>query len=98
MDQIQITLEEVTQTAMKIRSCNEQLNEKLMIMKQYMNDLESSWQSPAANAIREKFNGMLPIFNNYYEIIQLYAKFLDVTVSAYEQTENSIYHQASTFM
>ncbi len=98
MDQIQITLAEVVQTAAQLRSCNDQLNERLLTMRKMMNELEQGWQSPAAAAIREKFNGMLPIFTNYYEIISTYAKFLDMTAEAYEQIENSIFQQASSFL
>lgn len=98
MDQIQITLAEVTHTAVQIRSYNDQLHEKLMLLKQHMDHLEKGWQSPAANTIKEKFNGMLPIFTNYHDINQTYAKFLDVTVQAYEQTETAINQQAASFM
>lgn len=98
MDQIQITLAEVTQTAVQVRHCNIQLYENLLAMRKQMNDLEQAWQSPAAQSIREKFNGMLPTFENYREIIDIYAKFLDQTVSAYEQIETAMQQQASSFL
>lgn len=97
MDEIQITLAEVTNTAVLIRQHNMQLQEKLMMIKKMMNDLEVGWQSPASLTIREKLNGMLPLFSNYYEIIESYAKFLEQAVLLYEQTERSILQQANSF-
>ena len=40
MDQIQITLAEVVQTAAQLRNCNDQLNERLLTMRKMMNELE----------------------------------------------------------
>lgn len=98
MEQIQITLAEVTQTAVRLRQYNQQLYDNLIAMRKQMNALEQSWQSPAATSIREKFNGMLPTFDNYREIINTYAKFLDQTVVAYEEIETAMQQHASSFI
>ena len=85
MEQIHIELAEVTKTAQEVRRCNTQLEQELMTMRKYMNELQSTWNSPAAETIRAKFNHMVPIFENY------------VTVSGYETCENTINQNASSF-
>lgn len=97
MSEIQITIAEVAQTANKLRQHNQRLNEILMAIKKIMNDLEANWQSPAAQTIRQKLNGMQPLFSQYYETIEAYAKFLDQTAIVYEQAESIMNQQASSF-
>ena len=62
MDQLQITLAQVTQTAASIRSQNQQLNSCLQEIGTSMNQLAAYWQSPASEKIRSRFHGMLPVF------------------------------------
>lgn len=97
MEQIHIVLADVTKAAQEVRRCNKQLNQELMTMRKYMNELQSTWNSPAAETIRSKFNQMTPIFENYREVIENYAKFLDMTVSSYETCENAIHQSAASF-
>lgn len=94
---IKISLGEVSATAGAIRTLNTSLNDKLLEIQKQMNDLASTWQSPAGETIREKFNGLVPAFENYKQIIEAYAKFLDNTVSSYEATESQIQNNASAF-
>lgn len=97
MENIMISLADVTKTAAEMRRHNEQMMQELYEMKQIMNQLSANWQSPAAETIRSRFNGMIPIFENYREIVEGYAKFLDHTVTVYESTENSIQQNAASF-
>jgi len=97
MENILISLADVTNAAQTMRRQNETLLQALMEMKRIMNSLSANWQSPAAETIRARFNGMVPIFENYRDIVESYAKFLDYTVSSYEATENSIQQGASSF-
>ena len=39
---------------------------------------------------------MQPKFDNYREVIESYAKFLDNTVAKYESTENTLHSNASS--
>ncbi len=57
MDQLQITLAQVTQTAASIRSQNQQLNSCLQEIGTSMNQLAAYWQSPASEKIRSRFHG-----------------------------------------
>lgn len=97
MEQLQISLADVSNTAQRIRHINQDLDQTLQQMRQIMNQLATSWQSPAAETIRTKFNGMTPIFQNYKDIVDSYAKFLDATVVSYETIENSMQQNASSF-
>ncbi len=94
---IHISLAEVSKTAGTIRTLNTSLDERLNEIKKQMNDLSSTWQSPAAETIRSKFNALVPVFENYKQIVESYAKFLDNTVTSYESTETAINNNASAF-
>ena len=47
---IKISLGEVSATAGTIRTLNTSLNDKLLAIQKQMNDLASTWQSPAVSA------------------------------------------------
>lgn len=94
---IKISLGEVSSTASTIRTLNTSLEGRLDDIKTEMNALSSTWQSDAAETIREKFNALAPKFATYKEIVESYAKFLDTTVSSYDATETAINSNASAF-
>lgn len=97
MEAIMISLAEVSKTATQVRSLNSELMQELLEMKRIMNALAAQWQSPAADTIRSRFNAMMPVFDNYRDIIENYAKFLDQTVVGYEATETNIQQSAASF-
>ncbi len=97
MEQIVISLSDVTRCAGELRRKNEELTQELSEMKRIMNDLAAYWQSPASETIRSRFQGMNAVFANYREIIDTYASFLDATVTSYEATEQRIHQNASAF-
>lgn len=97
MDGIKITLNEVSATAGTIRSLNQQLTAKLEEIKAQMDGLASTWQSDASDTIRSKFSGLQPRFEEYREVVENYARFLDSTVQAYETAESNINNNASMF-
>ena len=94
---INITLAEVTATASSIRSTNTNLSNTLSQIKTQVANLSGSWQSDASETIRAKMNAMESKFENYREVVESYAKFLDNTVANYEATESSINSAASSF-
>ena len=83
-DFIDISLAEVANTASSIRATNQRLKTNLGDIKTQMNSLSQSWSSPA-------------VFQNYYDIIDKYALFLDQAVEAYDTTETTINTGASQF-
>ncbi|MCA1030227.1 pore-forming ESAT-6 family protein [Bacillus timonensis] len=94
---INISLPEVSKTAQSIKAINEDLSARLEEIRKEMNNLAQSWQSDSSNTIREKFNSLSPRFEEYKNIVNSYAVFLDQTVEIYNQTETQINNNASQF-
>lgn len=95
MANIQISLQEVQDTANQLRSLNMLMDEELNAMKSEMNRLDSSWISDGSLEIRNKFNLFSTRFEKQKETINQYAKFLDLAVSAYDTLETTITSNAS---
>lgn len=97
MEQIKISLSEVTATAAKIRSLSLELDEVLSRTSRLMNELSSVWISPGANSIVERFNVFARKFLEESEAIEAYARFLDYTVTTYDSMEAVIEANAAGF-
>lgn len=95
MANIQISLQEVQDTANQLRSLNMLMDEELNAMKSEMNRLDSSWISDGSLEIRNKFNLFSSRFEKQKETINQYAKFLDLVVSSYDTLETTITSNAS---
>ena len=59
---INVSTQVLLDTAVKVRNCNNAMDEKLTTINQKMNDLDSSWKSDAANDIRSAMNALRPKF------------------------------------
>lgn len=94
---ISISLGEVAKTAGTIRSINQNLTARLEEIKKEMNSLAATWQSDASNTIRNNFNALAPRFEEYKNVVESYAKFLDNTVTNYNAAETAINSNASQF-
>lgn len=95
MANIQISLQEVQDTANQLRSLNMLMDVELNAMKSEMNRLDSSWISDGSLEIRNKFNLFSSRFEKQKETINQYAKFLDLAVSSYDTLETTITSNAS---
>ncbi len=95
MANIQISLQEVQDTANQLRSLNMLMDEELNAMKSEMDRLDSSWISDGSLEIRNKFNLFSSRFEKQKETINQYAKFLDLAVSSYDTLETTITSNAS---
>lgn len=96
-DSLDISLPEVSNTAVAIRSCNGNIQDNLGNIKTQMNQLVNSWSSPAGESIRNRFNELDETFANHYEKISNYATFLDTTVDAYTDMEQQLTNSADSF-
>lgn len=96
-DSIKISTQVLTDTAQKVRNCNTAMDEKLADINKNMNDLEATWKSDAASDIRAAMNALKPKFEQYKNVIESYAKFLNNTAQSYESTESAIQTNASAF-
>ena len=94
---IQVTTQVLTETAGKIRGINANMDGKLADINAKMDGLESTWQSSASTDIRAAMNAMKPRFEEYKNVVESYAKFLDATAQAYEVTETTAQSNASAF-
>lgn len=95
METIQITIEEVENTAEKIRMISEVLNETLEDIKQEINSLDSVWMSDASEMLKERFLSFSNRFPVFKETIDSYAQFLVLTAETYQNVEASIHSNAS---
>jgi len=97
MDQIKITLPEVSNTAAQIRSLNSNLEDNLNYVKNLMTELNSVWLSEGSETLLGRFNKFATKFVDESETIESYAKFLDFTVTSYDSLESTITSNASNF-
>ncbi len=97
MEDIRITLPEVSSSAGAMRSINASLDDTLNSISKMMNDLSSVWKGTAGEAIVQRFKTFSSRFIDESETIEEYAKFLDYTVSSYDSLESTLTNNASTF-
>ncbi|MBQ1445610.1 MAG: pore-forming ESAT-6 family protein [Solobacterium sp.] len=95
MDHLNISLEQVSETAALLRTLNQSMYDSLQQMKRYMNDTDSSWMSEAGETIRTRFNQFALRFESQKEDIDSYARFLDRTVTDYDTLETTLNANAS---
>lgn len=95
MNGINISLQEITDSASRITTLNSNLHETLQNMKKEMNMLNDSWISDAARETIRKFNLVSLRFDKQKEVIDAYTKFLLLTVSSYDSLESTITANAS---
>lgn len=97
MDELKISLPEVSQTASSIRNYNANLDETLSYVNKIMNELNSIWLSNGEETLISRFRNFAQKFINESEVIENYARFLDETVSSYDSLESTIVANASNF-
>ncbi|MBQ8580260.1 MAG: WXG100 family type VII secretion target [Oscillospiraceae bacterium] len=97
MADIKISTQVLVDTAAKVRKLNDTMDLKLAECNKSMQALESSWKSDAASDIRANMNALKPRFEQYKNVIESYAKFLDNTARSYESTESAIQNNAAAF-
>lgn len=96
-DSIKVSTQVLNSTATKIRKNNAAMDAALQDINKTMNNLESSWKSDAASDIRANMNALKPRFEQYKQVIESYAQFLDRTANDYEVTESTIQTNAGSF-
>lgn len=97
MDDIKITLPEVSNSAATLRSINSNLDDVLNQTSRLMTGLNDFWKGTAGETIVQRFNKFANRFIDESETIEEYAKFLDYTVSSYDSLESTITTNASNF-
>ena len=97
MDQINISLSEVSNIAAQIRSCNASLDDILSGVNRMMNEINSIWQSDGQERLLVAFQKFSTRFIEESEVLESYAGFLDATVSDYDSLESTIVANAGNF-
>ena len=95
MDHLNISLEQVSETAAVLRTLNQSMQESLAQIKRMMNETDLSWLSESGETIRSRFNQFALRFESQKEDIESYARFLDRTVSDYDTLETTLNANAS---
>lgn len=97
MEQIRISLDEVSEIASSIRLLNSNLDDVLAYVNRTMHELSSVWISEGAETLMNRFSSFASRFLKESETIENYARFLDYTVSSYGSLESTITANASSF-
>ena len=97
MEDIRITLPEVSNCAASLRNINSGLDEVLTSVNKLMLELGSVWKGTAGETIVERFQKFSSRFIDESETIEEYARFLDYTVSSYDSLESTITSNATNF-
>ena len=97
MDQINISLVEVSNIAAQIRSYNASLDDILSQVNRMMNELNSCWESAGEERLLSAFQKFSARFIEESEVLESYANFLDMTVSDYDSLESTIVANAANF-
>ncbi len=90
MEQIEIKVEEVRSSASGIKKLNVELKDILQKVSKEMHALNSTWSSPAQEALLIKFKQLLPMFDTYEQVINQYVTYLETTCDSYELLEKQM--------
>ncbi len=90
MENIHISLDDVTETASRIRHLSDAMYEDLTAMKKDMNLLSGTWISEGSEEIRNRFNMLSARFEDQKDVIDSYSDFLTYTASVYDTLETTI--------
>lgn len=77
---------------------NQKLLDKLHEIQKLIRSLEGEWESNSASEIRSKIQGMEPRFQNYYDVVENYAKLVRNIAMEYKATEQTNTSNASQFL
>ena len=94
---INIDTQQVKNLGVSIASQNNELNRILMEIEACMREIDQTWNSPAGDEMASAFTKIKPDFENSTNLINKYAKFLQLVAETYEETENRIKQGSTSF-
>lgn len=97
--EIKISIDQVAQIATSLEGLNNKLKEQLITSQETISNLTNIWEGDAAQATVEAYNGFASKhFQNYYDVIDSYVKFLRANVvEGYTETETANVTLADAF-
>ncbi len=90
MDFEKMKPELVAEQAHQIKISADNVREILDSAKKNMNTLNDSWDSKASRKVAERFTSLSSNFNNFYQAITEYSKFVDDAQKAYVEAHNEV--------
>ncbi len=96
--QIKVEYGRFEQRATTLSKHNQTLLDELHEIKDLINSLAGGWESNSAARIREKITAMEPRFEDYYNVVDNYVKFIRNTAQSYEATEKTNTSNADQFV
>lgn len=93
---IEISTQVLRDTAETVRRLKESLNDTLKDANTTVQNLESTWDSDAGRRIREGMRSMESRFEQYRNIVETYAAFLETTADEYDRIETDLTRNANS--
>ncbi len=90
MAEMKITIEQLTNTAGKIRTINGTLKELLQNFSKSVTDLQNTWESDAGTHTKTAIDNLKPRFEDYYNVLASYAQHLDDTAESFKTNEGTL--------
>lgn len=98
MNDIKISLADISQLANELRRINNNLDDVLEYVRNEMKSLNVAWISDGSEMIRQRFEYFAKKFIEESELVESYARFLDYTVNSYDSLETTITENAANFI
>lgn len=87
---IQVSPELLTGKATELRTLKAQHDEAMTKMRSLILGLNEIWKGEAQDALVAKYEGMQPTFNNFSEMLESYAKLMDVSAQQLQETDQNL--------
>lgn len=94
---IQITPEVLTSKAAEVRSLKATHDDTMAKLKTLVHSLNETWKGTAQDAFVAKFESMQGSFTSFSEMLEGYAKLMDVAAREMENTDNTIRNTIQKF-
>lgn len=98
MESVRLSSQDIEQMASKLQQMNIQMRGNLYAVSQKMRHLNNVWDSPAGEALQNRFLNLLPVFDHYEKVMDQYVSFLRMMVQSYQDAEGVLKQQAETFV
>lgn len=89
MADIKVSSTSLREKATSFQNLADSIRDYTEDMKKTVDNLRSTWEGKASDNTREAFNKLQATFDEKYERIINFAKFLETTADEYEKTENT---------
>ena len=94
---IQVTPELLTGKANELRGLKGSHDEAMTKMRTLIMGLNEIWKGDAQAAYVAKYESMQPTFNNFSQMIEDYAKFMDTAAQKLQETDQALQSTMNSF-